>query len=77
VRMLLRRDPRETGAGIGREAMSAGCGSGLLLGNRRWPHPVNTVGLAAAGERDGGKSAPRARGIEWPRAPAAVVSRRE
>ena len=25
----------------------------------------------------GGKSAPRARGMEWPRAPAAVVSRRE
>jgi hypothetical protein len=33
--------------------------------------------LAAAGEGGSGKSAPEARGIEWPRVPAAVVSRRE
>src|SRR5215831_21266365 len=45
--------------------------------NRRRPYPVKRVSLAATGERGGGKSAPRARGMEWPRAPAAVVSRRE
>jgi|SRR6516164_19444 hypothetical protein len=40
-------------------------------------HPANKNRLAAAGERGGGKSAPRARGMEWPRAPAVVVSCRE
>ena len=40
-------------------------------------HPANKNRLAAAGERGGGKSAPRARGVEWPRAPAIVVSCRE
>jgi isoquinoline 1-oxidoreductase beta subunit len=38
---------------------------------------LQATGLAAAGERGGGKSAPRARGMGWPRAPTAVVSRRE
>ena len=38
---------------------------------------ANKSRLAAAGERGGGKSAPRARGTEWPRAPAVVVSCRE
>ena len=38
---------------------------------------ANKSRLAAAGERGGGKSAPRARGMEWPRAPAVVVSCRE
>jgi uncharacterized protein len=41
------------------------------------PTQLTDVSLAAAGERGGGKSAPQARGMEWPRAPAAVVSRRE
>jgi hypothetical protein len=59
------------------EAMSAGCSGGLLPGKRRRPHPANSDGLAAAGERGGGKSAPGARGMEWPRALAAIVSRRE
>ena len=62
---------------IGREAMSAECSSGFLPGNRRPPHPAKRDGSAAAGERGGGRSAPRARGMEWPRAPAAAVSRRE
>jgi hypothetical protein len=51
--------------------------SGLLPGKRRRPDPANSDGLAAAGELGGGKSAPRARGMEWPRALAAIVSRRE
>ena len=37
-------------------------------------HPANKNRLAAASERGGGKSAPRARGMEWPRAPAVVVA---
>jgi len=53
------------------------CSSGLLPGKRRRPHPANSDGLVAAGERGGGKSAPRARGMEWLRALAAMVSRRE
>ena len=40
-------------------------------------HPANKNRLAAASERGGGKSAPRARGMEWPCAPAVVVSSRE
>ena len=37
-------------------------------------HPANKNRLAAAGERGGGKSAPRASGTEWPSAPADAVS---
>src|SRR6516162_673228 len=47
------------------------------MAGRRSRWVTNRNRLAAAGERGGGKSAPRARGMEWPRAPAVVVSCRE
>src|SRR5215813_8843525 len=48
---------------------------GRCLATGGGPTQLAESGLAATGERGGGKSAPRARGMEWPRAPAAVVSR--
>ena len=47
---------------------------GRCLATGGGPTQLAESGLAATGERGGGKSAPRARGMEWPRAPAAVFA---